>query len=141
MPENALSRRRFLVAGTAAAVAVATCATLDPRRLPGLDRYRPLWLDFADLEPLRGQRVRLIAEGGPTVNARVVDLVDHTRTDDGVTVHQYSLLMRTGLREPLEQYNFCLEHPEWGRCTLFCSAVFTLSHGVHYEAIISRLDA
>jgi hypothetical protein len=141
MPENVLSRRHFLAAGTAAAVAVATCASLDLRKLPGLDRYRPLWLDFADLEPLRGERVRLIAEGGPTVNARVVDLVDHTRTDHGVTVHQYSLLMRTGLREPLEQYTFCLEHPEWGRCTLFCSAVLTLSRGVHYEAIISRLDA
>lgn len=141
MPEKALSRRRFLVAGTVAAVAVATSAPLDPRHIPGFDRYRPLWLEFADLEFLLGERVRLIAEGGPTLNARVVDLVDHTRTDDGVTVHSFSMLMRTGLREPLEQYTFCLEHPEWGRCTLFCSAVFTLSHGVHYEAIISRLDA
>lgn len=141
MLENALSRRHFLMAGTAAAVAAATYTALDPRKLPGVDRYRPLWLEFADLEPLLGERVRLVAEGGPTINARVLDVADHTRTDDGVTVHSFSLLMRTGLREPLEQHRFCLEHPDWGRCQLFCSAVFTLSHGVHYEAIISRLDA
>ncbi len=141
MLETALSRRHFLIAGTAAAVAAATYTGLDPRKMPGVDRYRPLWLEFADLEPLVGERVRLVAEGGPTISARVLDVTDHTRTDDGVTVQSFSLLMRTGLREPLEQHTFCLEHPEWGRCTLFCTAVFTLSHGVHYEAIISRLDA
>jgi hypothetical protein len=141
MLENVLSRRQFMIAGTAAAVTAATYAALDLRKMPGVDRYRPLWLEFADLGQLLGEKVRLVAEGGPTLNARVIDVADHTRTDDGVTVHSYSLLMRTGLREPLEQYTFCLEHPEWGRCTLFCSGVFTLSHGVHYEAIISRLDA
>ena len=52
MPENVLSRRHFLAAGTAAAVAVATCASLDLRKLPGLDRYRPLSADYRGVRML-----------------------------------------------------------------------------------------
>ena len=121
---------------TAASVAIAAAS---PSRAPGFEKIRPMWLDYSDLEPLLGERVRMVGASGQVLNARVIDIADRTATHRGVTVNQYSVLMRTGLTEPVEDYTFRIEHPEWGSCELFCNPVMSNSRGIHYEATLGRL--
>jgi hypothetical protein len=129
------SRRRF-IAATAASLAIAA---VNPREAPGLEHVRGSWISFADLEPLRGERVRMVGPSGQVINARVIDVRDNTTTHRGVTVDQYSVLMRTGLSEPVEDHSFRLEHPTLGSCQLFCEPVLSMSRGIQYEATICRL--
>jgi hypothetical protein len=129
------SRRHFMMA-TAATVAIAA---VTPSRAPGLERLRPHWISYEDFKALDGQRVRMIGSGGAVLNARVIDVRDRTTTHRGVTVEQYSVLMRTALNQPVEDYTFDIEHPTFGNCRLFCSPVFTTERSVHYEATLSRL--
>lgn len=131
------NRRRFMATAAVASVAAA----IAPSHIPGLERIRPAWLSFADLLPLQGERVRMVGRDGTVLNARVVDVADLTRTDDGVTVQQYSVLLRTGLTEPVDEYTFRIEHPRWGHCELFCSPVLSQARGIHYEATLCRLAA
>lgn len=133
------SRRRFL-AVTSAAAAVASLPTAAVlKRVPGYARWRPTWLGFEDLVSLQGERVRLIGAEGATVPARVIDVADRSTRHAGVTVRQYSILMRTGLREPVASGQFRIQHSTWGEAELFCSPVFSNSRGIQYEATLSRL--
>lgn len=135
MNEHHWSRRRFLLT-TAATAAIAA---VTPARAPGLERLRPHWVDFEDFKALDGDRVRMVGASGVSLNARVVDVVDRSTTHRGVRVEQYSVLLRTGLTEPVEDYSFDIQHPTFGNCRLFCSPVFTTARSIHYEATLSRL--
>ncbi|MBT8479457.1 MAG: hypothetical protein KJO06_11105 [Gemmatimonadetes bacterium] len=135
MNEHVWSRRRFLLT-TAASVAVATVA---PSQAPGVESIRSHWLGFEDFQRLTGERVRLCSPEGPAFNARVIEVADNSTVYRGVRVEQVSILMRTGLSEPIPSHTMRIEHPEWGSCQLFCSPVFSTSRGIQYQATLSRL--
>lgn len=121
---------------TAASVAVAAVA---PSQAPGVESIRAHWLGFDDFRHLNGERVRLVPPDGPVLNARVIDVADHSTVHRGVGVEQVSILMRTGLTEPVPARTFRIEHPTWGSCELFCTPVFSTSRSIQYEATLSRL--
>jgi hypothetical protein len=133
--EQLWSRRRFMITTAAA----ATVAVVTPSQAPGLERLRPHWVEFEDLKALEGERVRMVGASGRELNARVVDVADRTTTHRGITVEQYSVLLRTGLTRPVDDYTFDIQHPTFGNCRLFCSPVFNTARSIHYEATLSRL--
>lgn len=135
------SRRSFLGVAGLAAAAAALPTTAMVRRLPGFARWRPSWIGFEDLLALQGERVHLVGDRGTRIPARVIDVADRTTRHRGVTVVQYSVLLRTGRREPAPDQIFRIEHPEWGSCELFCSPVFSTTRGLQYEATLGRFDA
>ena len=135
MSQTNWSRRRFMVTA-AATVAVAAVA---PSQAPGMEGVRTWWLGFEDFEKLQGERVRLMSPEGRAFNARVIDVADNSNVYRGTRVEQVSILMRTGLTEPVPSSMFRIEHPTWGSCELFCSPVFSTSRGIKYEATLSRL--
>jgi len=141
MDGTPLSRRRFLAVSAVSVTAIATVSLAHPERLPGMERVRPRWLDLESLGPLEGERIRLVAQDGRSLNARVLKVTDKTSTHRGITVRQYSILMRTGLRETVDGQQFRFEHQEWGSCLLHCEPVGQNDRAIHLEAIISQLDA
>jgi hypothetical protein len=102
-------------------------------------RHDPSWLDVHDFAALRGRRVHLRSEDGRQFAGRVVDVENADRTHRGRRVEQFSVLVRTGLRDPLPQQLFEVAHPEFGATTLFMVPVVSRSRAVHYEAIVSRV--
>ena len=121
------------------AAATVAVAALSPQQAPGMPGVRTRWLGIDEFRPLTGKRVRLVPPAGPTINARVIDVADRSTVHRGVAVEQVSILMRTGLTEPVPAGTFRIDHPEWGSCELFCSPVFSASRGIQYEATLSRL--
>jgi len=135
MPTDS-SRRTFL-ALSAGALTLAWIEA-DPLVRQFTARHRaPGDLQRADLEPLVGAEVTLVAPDRTRTPARIARI---QRWESQPRLEQFTVLFESGATRPLPAGTFRVEHPDFA-CDLLLTPVVSRRDHVDYEAAFSRFRA